>query len=98
MSYLLVTNDFPPKIGGIQSYLYELFRRLPPAEVTVLTTRHREAGEFDRKQAFRIERWASPVLLPTPRLVRAVRALSVASGARLVLLDPALPIGLLGRR
>ncbi len=98
MSYLLVTNDFPPKIGGIQSYLYELFRRLPPAEVTVLTTPHREAGEFDRKQAFRIERWALPVLLPTPRLVRAVRALSVASSARLVLLDPALPIGLLGRR
>ena len=30
MGYVLVTNDFPPKVGGIQSYLYELFRRLPP--------------------------------------------------------------------
>ena len=30
MPSLLVTNDFPPKIGGIQSYLYELWRRLPP--------------------------------------------------------------------
>ena len=38
MGYLLVTNDFPPKVGGIQSYLYELFRRLPPEELTVLTT------------------------------------------------------------
>src|SRR5271166_6364779 len=98
MSYLLVTNDFPPKIGGIQSYLYELFRRVPPGEVTVLTTPHRDAGEFDRRQSFRIERWTSPVLLPTPGLARAVRALSMASGARLVLLDPALPLGLLGRR
>ena len=37
---LLVTNDFPPKIGGIQSYLYELWRRLPPEATTVLTTPH----------------------------------------------------------
>ena len=33
--HLLVTNDFPPKIGGIQSYLWELWRRLPPDDVTV---------------------------------------------------------------
>jgi hypothetical protein len=37
MGHLLVTNDFPPKIGGIQSYLWELWRRLPPDEATVLT-------------------------------------------------------------
>ena len=30
MPHLLVTNDFPPKIGGIQSYLWELWRRLDP--------------------------------------------------------------------
>ena len=28
--HLLVTNDFPPKVGGIQSYLWELWRRLDP--------------------------------------------------------------------
>ena len=37
MSHLLVTNDFPPKLGGIQSYLWELWRRLAPGEATVLT-------------------------------------------------------------
>ena len=98
MGYLLVTNDFPPKVGGIQSYLYELFRRLPPDELTVLTTSHRGAAAFDRRQRFRIERWSSPVLLPTPRLARAVRQLAQTSSAKLVLLDPALPVGLLGRR
>ena len=98
MGHLLVTNDFPPKVGGIQSYLYELVRRLPPDELTVLTTPHSAAAEFDARQAFRIERWTSPVLLPTPGLVRCVRQLSAACGAGLVLLDPALPLGLLGRR
>jgi len=98
VSHLLVTNDFPPKQGGIQSYLYELVRRLPADEVTVLTTPYRGAAEFDRRQGFRIVRWSSPVLLPTPALARAVRRLAAASGASLVLLDPALPLGLLGRR
>ena len=28
MGYLLVTNDFPPKVEEIESYLYELFRQL----------------------------------------------------------------------
>ena len=32
---LLVTNDFPPKVGGIQSYLHELWRRLPPEDTTL---------------------------------------------------------------
>jgi len=97
MGYLLVTNDFPPKLGGIQSYLYELFRRLPPEELTVLTTPHRGATAFDERQNFRIERWGTPVLLPTPRLTRAVRQLAHSSGAGLVLLDPALPLGLIGK-
>ena len=96
MSYMLVTNDFPPKVGGIQSYLYELFRRLPPEELTVLTSAHKGAAEFDRRQRFRIERSWSPVLLPTPGLGRTVRQLSQATGGGIVLLDPALPLGLLG--
>ncbi len=98
MGYLLVTNDFPPKLGGIQSYLYELFRRLPPKELTVLTTAHRGSAAFDQQQSFRIERWSSPVLLPTPRLAQVVRQLSQSAGASLVLLDPALPVGLIGSR
>jgi phosphatidylinositol alpha-1,6-mannosyltransferase len=53
---LLVTNDFPPKVGGIQSYLWELWRRLPPDEVTVLTTPYDGSAEFDRAQPFRIVR------------------------------------------
>ena len=49
MPSLLVTNDFPPKHGGIQSYLYELWRRLPPTETTVLTTAFPGAAEWDAR-------------------------------------------------
>jgi phosphatidyl-myo-inositol dimannoside synthase len=94
--HLLVTNDFPPKIGGIQSYLWELWRRLPPDAFAVLTTPHADAADFDRAQDFRVERTAEPVLLPHPGLARRIRSLATEVGAGLVLLDPALPVGLLG--
>jgi len=94
--HLLVTNDFPPKLGGIQSYLWELWRRLPPDETTVLTTSHDGARQWDGAQAFRVERTRQRVLLPTPGLRRQIDALAGQVGARVVLLDPALPVGLLG--
>lgn len=98
MRHLLVTNDFPPKIGGIQSYLWELWRRLPPEDTTVLTTPQPGDAVFDAAQAFRIERTPEPVLLPTPGLARRIDRLAGEVGAELVLLDPALPLGLVGPR
>jgi phosphatidyl-myo-inositol dimannoside synthase len=94
--HLLVTNDFPPKVGGIQSYLWELWRRLPPDEVTVLTTPYAGAAEFDAAQPFRIVRTREPVLLPGPWIVRRIDALAAEVGAKLVVLDPALPLGHIG--
>ena len=38
MTHLFVTNDFPPKVGGIQTMLWELWRRLDPSSFAVLTT------------------------------------------------------------
>ena len=98
MTHLLVTNDFPPKVGGIQSYLWELWRRLPAAEFAVLTTPYAGASDFDASQPFRIERSRERVLLPHPGLVRRIDALAREIDASLVLLDPALPLGLLGPR
>ncbi len=98
MASLLVTNDFPPKTGGIQSYLWELWRRLPPDTVSVLTTPHAGAAEFDRGQAFAVERSRRPVLLPTPATVRWIRRAAADAKADLIVLDPALPLGMVGPR
>ena len=97
MTHLLVTNDFPPKVGGIQSYLWELWRRLPPEGTNVLTTPHEGAAAFDAAQPFRIERTRDPILLPHPLLARHIDRLADDVGAEIVVLDPALPLGLLGR-
>jgi phosphatidylinositol alpha-1,6-mannosyltransferase len=97
----LVTNDFPPKVGGIQSYLWEVWQRLDPDSFAVLTARsHPDAAAFDAEQrgnGYRIERTRWPVLyFPTPWLRRTVRRAAHAHSASLVLLDPVVPLGLLG--
>jgi len=96
MKHLLVTNDFPPKIGGIQSLLWEWWRRLPPESFAVLTTPYEGADEFDAAQPFLIERTREPVLLPHPWMVRRIDEMAERVGADLVVLDPALPVGLVG--
>ena len=96
--HLLVTNDFPPKVGGIQSYLWELWRRLPPDSFVVYCTPHRGAREFDRAQPFRVIRSREPVLLPYPWLARRIDKLADELGASFVMLDPALPLGAIGPR
>ena len=96
MKHLLVTNDFPPKIGGIQSLLWEWWRRLPPDSFAVLTSPHADAAEFDASQPYRIERTKEPVLLPHPWMVQRINSLVKDFGADFVVLDPALPLGLVG--
>ena len=101
--HLLVTNDFPPKVGGIQTYLWELWSRLDPATTVVLTARSDPAhGAFDAEQAargLRIERVPGRLLyFPTRATQRRVRRLAEEIDARLVLFDPVLPLGLLGPR
>ena len=96
VKHLLVTNDFPPKIGGIQNLLYEWWRRLPSESFAVLTSPYSGSKQFDAAQSFEIRRTREPVLLPHPLMVRKINKLAKQVGAELVVLDPALPLGLIG--
>lgn len=98
MTSLLVTNDFPPKLGGIQSYLHELWRRLPPGDTHVLTTPHDGADVFDAEQAFHVKRTRDPVLLPRPGMASMIDSTARHVGADVIFLDPTLPLGVVGRR
>ena len=98
--HLLVTNDYPPKTGGIQVYLHELWRRLEPGRAVVLTaSSHRDAAAFDAASDVVIERVKAPtIFLPTARTLAAIEAAIERHQPELVLLDPAWPLGLLGPR
>ena len=64
MRHLLVSNDFPPKVGRHPGLPGELWRRLPPEETFVYTTPYRGAAAFDADQPFWIRRSREPWLLP----------------------------------
>ena len=92
--HILVTNDFPPKVGGIQSYLWELWRRLPKREALIYTTPYKNSAEFDSEEPHEVIRSKEPVLLPHPFLPQRIRKLADKHEAELVIWDPALPVGL----
>ena len=98
--HLLVTNDFPPKTGGIQVYLYELWRRFEDGRASVLTaSSHPAASSFDAQSDVVVERVAdSTLFLPSWRAYRDIEAAIDRHQPELVLLDPAWPLGLLGPR
>ena len=96
MPSLLVTNDFPPKLGGIQSVLWEMWRRLPAADTTVFTTAYKGDAQWDAAQEFRVVRSRHNVLLPTPSVKRSTQQLVREVGASVVFIDPMLPLGAIG--
>ncbi len=102
--HLLVTNDFPPKVGGIQQYLWELWSRLDPECFEVHTTPYRKVtafgtvDSFDAEQRFTIRRSSEPVLFPYPWLRARLDAAATTFDARLHVIDPAVPLGAIGPR
>ncbi len=95
---LFITNDFPPRIGGAQSYYWGVIRTLDPSSVTILAPAHPDAAAFDATHPYRVERAATSVLWPTPALLRRASALAREQRAELVQLGHPLPAGLLGPR
>lgn len=96
--HLLVTNDFPPKIGGIQNYLWELWKRLDPGTVYVLTaSSDPNAQRFDEAQratGFSIERIPrSTLFFPTKKNRRAIEEIVARVDPDVVIVDPAFPLG-----
>jgi phosphatidylinositol alpha-1,6-mannosyltransferase len=92
---LLVTNDFPPRPGGIQSFLYGVVSRLPAENVVVLTSRWRDWEKWDAAQPFEVIRHDTKVLLPNPAVRRHAVEVFRDHGCTDVWFGAAAPLGLL---
>ena len=92
---LIVTNDFPPRSGGIQSFVHALASRLPADRVVVYAPAWQGAAEFDARQQFPVIRHPGSLMLPVPSVrARACRLLA-EHGCDSVLFGAAAPLGLL---
>ncbi|MHA3021065.1 glycosyltransferase family 4 protein [Mycobacterium sp. BMJ-28] len=95
---LLVTNDFPPRRGGIQSYLEAFVGQLVQSgghDLTVYAPKWKGAPEYDRAAAFRVVRHRSTLMLPEPTVANRMRALIAEHDIQTVWFGAAAPLALL---
>ena len=93
---LVVTNDFPPRPGGIQTFVHRLASHLPPDDVVVFTSTWKGSQAFDAAQPFCVERIRGSVMLPTPAVTYRAKELAKAHECTAVWFGAAAPLGLMG--
>src|SRR5258708_34495594 len=95
---LLVSNDFPPRRGGIQSYLQELVDHLVAAgthQLTVYAPNWKGADDFDRAAAYEVVRHPGTLMLPVPPVAGRMRELINRHDVATVWFGPAAPLALM---
>lgn len=94
---LLVTNDFPPRPGGIQSYLHSFATRFPADELVVYAPRWRGDSHvtFDARQPFEVVRHPTTLMLPTPLVARRAAELVRSHGCESAWFGAAAPLAVM---
>lgn len=95
MRTLVITNDFPPRPGGIQAFVHALVARRPPESVVVYAPAWPGADSFDARQRFPVVRHPTSLMLPGPGMTRRVAEIARRERCSSVLFGAAAPLGLL---
>ncbi|MDX5565183.1 glycosyltransferase family 4 protein [Streptomyces sp. ID05-04B] len=94
-STLVITNDFPPRQGGIETFVHALATRMPNDDVVVYTSREPGDAAYDATLPFPVIRDTSRMLLPTGRATRRAVDIARAHGCDRVWFGAAAPLGLM---
>ncbi len=95
---LVITNDFPPRPGGIQTFVHGLLKGLNPTDVVVLTSKYENYKKFDADQEYLVVRHDTELLLPTKAVGDHALALIDKYQCDSVLFGASAPLGLLSAR
>ena len=93
---LFVTNDFPPRVGGAQTYYWNMIQTLDPGEVVIVAPAHPDAAAFDATHPYTVVRTPHTTVLPLPSVERLCERLIREHDLELLQLGHPLPAGLLG--
>lgn len=100
-STLLITNDFGPRAGGIESFVIGLLERMPKSQVVVYTSAQGDTKSYDadwfNSFGVKVIRDRSKILLPTPRVVRTLQSLIRQEGIENIWFGAAAPLGVSAR-
>ena len=92
---LVLTNDFPPRPGGIQFFVHALAMSLPPESVIAYAPAWEGAAQFDAELPFPVVRHPTSLMLPIPSVARRAERIVEAEGCDTVVFGAAAPLGLL---
>jgi phosphatidylinositol alpha-1,6-mannosyltransferase len=95
---LVITNDFPPRVGGIESFVLAMVVRMPADRVVVHTAQQPGAAAFDSTLPFTVVRDPARIMLPTPRITRRSEQIARSLGCDSVWFGAAAPLGLMAHR
>jgi len=97
---LLVSNDFPPRRGGIQSYLQELVGHLDAAgthTLTVYAPKWKGSDDYDRAAGYEVVRHPGTLMLPVPSVASRMRGLIERHDIDTVWFGAAAPLALMAQ-
>ncbi|MFI9783680.1 glycosyltransferase family 4 protein [Kitasatospora sp. NPDC051984] len=95
---LIVTNDFPPRPGGIQAFVHNMAVRQPAGSIVVYASTWRdgrEVAKFDVEQPFPVIRDRTKMMIPTTRVTRRAAEIMRAESCTSVWFGAAAPLGLM---
>ncbi|MET8603770.1 glycosyltransferase family 4 protein [Streptomyces rubiginosohelvolus] len=95
---LVVTNDFPPRQGGIETFVRAMTDRFPADSVVVYTSAEPGAAAHDAALPYPVARDPARMLLPVPRVTARAAGLARRHGCDSVWFGAAAPLGLMADR
>ncbi|WP_097984307.1 glycosyltransferase family 4 protein [Streptomyces sp. f150] len=95
---LVVTNDFPPRQGGIETFVRAMTDRFPAGSVVVYTSAEPGATAHDAALPYPVVRDPARMLLPVPRVTARAAELARRHGCHSVWFGAAAPLGLMADR
>src|SRR5690348_10372863 len=96
---LLVTNDFPPRRGGIQSYLEAFVGELirdGSHQLTVYAPKWKGCADYDAAAGYRVVRHPTTLMIPEPMVATRMQRLIAEHDIETVWFGAAAPLALLG--
>ncbi|MGW2085068.1 glycosyltransferase family 4 protein [Streptomyces sp. NPDC001880] len=94
-STLVITNDFPPRQGGIETFVHAMATRVPDDDVVVYTSHEPGDTAYDAGLPFPVVRDPSRMLLPTGRVTRRAVEIARTHGCDRVWFGAAAPLALM---
>jgi phosphatidylinositol alpha-1,6-mannosyltransferase len=95
---LVITNDFPPRAGGIQAFVHGVLLQQSADSVVVYAPAWKRSARFDAEQPFPVIRHRTSLMLPEPTVLARARQIAEEFGCTRVLFGAAAPLGLLAPR